>query len=213
MRPVVTYTTERLYARLPECYRSADEATDWQLLAYVSSIVDQLGTLEGLYYRLAYVHPDDGGAPGDTSDLVDPAAADAAWLGWLAQLVGVALVPGLSEAAQRDSIAGAASGYRAGTKAAIAAAAASALTGTRHVEIFTHAGGDQWKVEVRTRTSETPSVPAVLAAILAAQAKPAGVEIVTSAYQITWAVFTAAYPTWAAVNGKTWAQIAATGAP
>lgn len=90
MRPDVSATTERLYGSLPAFYRDADEPLDWPLLRYLSLLGDQLGDLEELVDRIDFVRAEDVGSAGDTSDLVDPATADAAWLPWLAQLVGIA---------------------------------------------------------------------------------------------------------------------------
>lgn len=213
--PVVHPTTQRIYDRLPEHYRTADADQvdpDYPLLRFLALIGDQLGELEDLVDRVDYLPPDEGGLPGDTSDLVDATTADAAWLPWLAQLVGAVLPPGLSEAAQRDAVQFAPGGWRAATKGAIADAARTALTGTKYVVIRDHYTGDPWKVEVRTRTTETPSVPAVLAAIVDKGAKPAGVELVATAYQATWAAVLAGRPTWADFAGATWAEVLETGA-
>jgi hypothetical protein len=167
-----------------------------------------------LIARADYYSPDDGGAPGDTSDLADPATADPAWLPWLAQLVGARLPAGLTDAERRAAVAGAVAGYFKGTKQGIEAAARPALLGTQYVRVIPHYGGDQWRLEVRTRTSETPSTAAVAAAIVAANAKPAGVELVATAYEATWAQVEAAYPTWAALeaNAPTWLAVEETGA-
>src|SRR4051794_35459238 len=173
-RPTVHARTEAFYSRLPDVYREADAAQDlgvgdlngYPLLRWLSLIVDQLGDVADLIGRIDYYTPDDRGAPGDTSDLADPAAADAAWLAWLAQAVGVRLAPNLNVDDQRAAIAGAVSGFLKGTKQGIAAAAQTALTGTKYVSVIPLYGGDQWRVEVRARTTETPSTAAVLAAIV-----------------------------------------------
>lgn len=194
-------TTRRIYDALPEFYRTADDAqpgpADLPLLRFLSLLGDQLGEVEDLVDRVDYVTANDGGTPGDTSDLVDPYAADVAWLPWLAQLIGVTLPPAVDDPARRDAIAFASSGWRAGTKAGMADAARSALTGTRYVQIVDHYTGDQWLVEVRTRTTETPDPAAVLAAIAAKDAKPVGVELVATNYTTTWALLEAGRPTWA----------------
>ncbi|MDP9167762.1 MAG: hypothetical protein M3O32_17140, partial [Actinomycetota bacterium] len=169
----------------------ADEPVDWPLLRFLSLIGDQGGEVQTLLDRIGYVPVDDGGAPGDTSDLANPATADLAWLPWLGQLVGVHLSPGVVGQAARDAIAHAASGFQVGTKGAIAAAAASVLTGTRYVRVYDHSvaaisDGTQWDVMVVTRTSETSSGPDVLAAIVAQRAKPAGVVLHAVPYSATY---------------------------
>jgi post-segregation antitoxin (ccd killing protein) len=199
-QPGVSATTLRLYNRLPEFYRQADaRQPDWPLLRFLSLVVDQLGELEVLYDRIDFVSVNDGGAPGDTSDLVNPATADTNWLRWLAQLVGVDL-SGLSAVAdQRAAIASASSGWQAGTKGAIAAAAQSILTGGRYTKVADHNAGDQWRVLVTTRTSETPGgTAAVLAAIAAKKVTPAGVQIDAAILEASWDTLEARYPTWAA---------------
>lgn len=216
-RPVVHPIVEQWYAELPEHYRVADAAQlgpDFPLLRFMSLIGDQLGDAVDLVDRIQYLPPDEGGAPGDTSDLVDPTTADPEWLPWLGRLVGVLLPPALTVAERRDAVAFASSGWRAGTKEAIADAARSALTGTRYVRINDHYGGDQWRIEVRTRSTETPSVPAVLAAIEAKDAKPAGVELVPTMYATTWAQLEALRPTWADWEAAgSWEVLEETGAP
>jgi alcohol dehydrogenase YqhD (iron-dependent ADH family) len=67
----------------------------------------------------------------------------------------------------------------------MADAARSALTGTRYVRIMSHWGGDQWTVNVRTRTSETPDGVDVVATIAAKGAAPAGVLVVHDSYSPT----------------------------
>lgn len=91
MPPAVHPRTQRIYDRLPDLYRAADadQAGDLPFLRFLSLLGDQAGALEDLYDRINYVPPDEGGPEDGTSDLVDPARADGAWLTWLAQLVGI----------------------------------------------------------------------------------------------------------------------------
>lgn len=162
--PIFSDATERLYAGLPEAYPAADADLDWVLKRWLSGVVDQLGAIETLINRFAYTTPDAGGSPTSTSDLVDPATADTAWLPWLAQLVGMRLaVSGLGVPAQRLAIASALQGNKPGTKAAIAEAAQKCLTGTKRVRVFDHSTaigvgigtGTMWDVLIVTRASET----------------------------------------------------------
>lgn len=206
-RPVVHARTERLYASLPALYRAADEAqafgdNGYPLLRYLDLIGEQAGELEDLYDRIAYVPADVAGAAlatfGNplTSDLVDPDTADAEWLPWLAQLVGVRLRPLQTEQEQRDTIAGASTGWRAGTRAAIEAVAASTLAGDRDVDVLPNYLGDEWVLGIRTRPDETPDPAATLAAIVNAEVKPAGVELVHVVYAASWDTIEAAYASW-----------------
>jgi hypothetical protein len=210
-----SHFTQRLYNRLPTLYRDAD-TTPQQLLRFISLLGDQADEVETLTYRIGYQAPDDGGAAGDTSDLTDPTAADTAWLPWLAQLVGVRAPVSNDLQALRDAILYATTGWRAGTRAAIAGAAKSALTGTRYVHVYDHSisspgDGTEWDVLLVTRITETPDVPAVLQAVVDGHAKPAGVTLHHRAYSATWAAVDAAYPTWADRNGLTWAHYEETG--
>jgi hypothetical protein len=199
-RPIVSDFTERWYAALPAYMRSADEDRDFPLLRYLSLIGDQVDDVEEIIDRIDYVSVFDGGAAGDTSDLVDPDAADAAWLPWLAQLVGVNLLDTLSTTERRDAISTAGSGWRAGTKGGIKLAAQTQLTGTKYIEVLDHYEGDPWAVGIRTREDETTDPQAVVDAIIALGAKPAGVEIVTAFYAASWANIEAEYPTWADIE-------------
>jgi hypothetical protein len=151
-----------------------------------------------------------------TSDLVDPALADPAWLPWLSQLVGVALSPGMSTAERRAAIASAASGWRAGTKASIAAVVAAQLTGTKQVSIYDHSvnspgDGTMWDVLIVTRASETPDPDAIPAIVERAGVKPAGVTLHIVTYSTSWDVLEAERPTWADWDGSSWTQIEETG--
>lgn len=220
-RPVTHPRTEALYGRLPDLYRDADalldggptDANGYPLLRFLSLLGDQAGDLADLISRIDFYTPDDGGAAGDTSDLADPATADPAWLAWLAQVVGVRLGEGLSVADQRAAIAGAVSGYLKGTKQGIADAARTELTGSRYVAVIPFYGGDAWRVEVRTRTTETPDPGAVLGAIESKHARPAGVELVTTTYAATWDQIEA-LGSWDAVEARgSWDALEETGAP
>lgn len=197
-QPVVAPFTQRVYERLPGFYRDADVDQGWTLLRYLSLLGDQAGEVDALYERIQYLPPDAGGASGDTSDLTDPTTADREWLAWLGQMLGVIVTPGMSDQAARDAVAFASGGWRAGTRAAMADAARSALTGTRYVRIYDHSDemppGDatQWDVLVVTRSSETPDPAVVLDAIVEKGAKPAGVVLHHQTYGATYAQVRAA---------------------
>lgn len=202
--PIFSTTMERLYDRLPEFYRTADEVYDWPLKRWLASVVDIHGEIDVLYDRINYIDPNDGGDPTDTSDLVDPTTADNAWLDWMAQLVGVTLKKGLSETERRNAIIYATTGWRSGTKAAVAAAAKTVLTGTQYAQVYDHSqvsgesmiAGGEWDVTVVTRTTETPDPSAVLDAIIKQGAKPVGVVLYHLAYAAAWSSLETNLPTW-----------------
>ena len=199
LEPFYSPTAERIWGRLPEYVRVADASQQWAMKSWLSGVTDRLGEVATLFDRINFVQPFDGGVPGDTSDLVNPTTADAAWLPWLAQLVGVKFGPNLDVPGQRTAIASAASGFRAATKSAIAAAAQTTLAGTRYVQVYDHSvsvpgDGGVWDILVVTRPAETPSISAVLASIVAQNAKPAGVTLRYRAYSATYAQTRAALP-------------------
>lgn len=214
----VTQFTLRWFAGLPDFVEAADQATGWQMLRYLSLLGDQADAMEQLYERVDFTPLDEGGLPGDTSDLVDPDAADPGWLEWLAQTVG-AHVSGLAEADRRAVIGSAAAGWQAGSKASVAAAAQTVLTGSKSVAIYNHTtdssgfgAGTQWDVLLVTRTDETPVSSAdLIAAVVALGAKPAGVTLWHTSYTATWAGIEAAHPTWAGRDGLTWTELEQTG--
>lgn len=200
--PTFTSTTERIWGRLPGYLVQADSLSGWPLKTWLSGVADELGKVINIFDRI-----NDSGAPGDTSDLVNPATADAAWLPWLAQAVGVTLDPTLNEAERRAAIAGASTGFMAGTKQAVAAAAGTELTGTKHAEVYDHSTAtvrgtaSMWDVLIITRPSETPSDAAVLEAVARKGAKPAGVTLWWRAYEASWDTLTASLPDWNAIEG------------
>lgn len=210
--------SERIYGSLPEVYRLEDDARSegdngFPLLRFLSLLGDQAGEVEDIIDRADYVSEADGGTAGDTSDLADPATADAAWLPWIAQLVGVRLPAGLDTQGRRDAIAGVSSGFLAGTNAAMAAVAATVLTGDKYVTIHRHYTGDRWKIEVRTKASETPTPTAAIDAIIAAGAKPAGHELVATTFETTWDELEAAHTTWDSIDATgSWTNLEETGA-
>lgn len=143
-----------------------------------------------------------------TSDLVDPARANEAWLPWLAQLVGARSNNRLTVPDQRSAIRGAVGGWASGTRQAIAAAASAALVGDRYVNVTDHYGGNPWVLGVSTTEAGTPSAAAVIAAITEAGAKPAGFTLTHTFYLPAWDTIEAQLPTWDAIEAVgTWARI------
>lgn len=191
-RPTFTPLTERAYARLPEFYRDDDDAQgDYPLLRYMSLVFDQAGAYEQLGDRI-----DPATNPTSTSDLVDPASADAAWLPWLALVYGARIPAGASDAVARNSVVSALGGRRVGTAQQIADAARTALTGGTGYISVQRDDADPWKINLSSDATVTPSGAAVIAAVIAADAKPAGVELTWTAYAPTWDLLEARYPTW-----------------
>lgn len=195
MRPDVTALTERIYAGLPELYRQADLAqadgpSGFPLLRYLSAITDPLARFEVLLDRLTRTVSETGEVTAPAA-LTDPMTADLSWLPWLGQLVGVTVDRRQSELEQRDAVRFASAGYRAGTKASVADAARSALTGARYVKVHDHSvsepgNGGPWDVLLVTRVSDTPDVAAVLDAVVRRGAKPAGVRLRHRTYSATF---------------------------
>jgi hypothetical protein len=187
--------TARLYGRLPEFYRDADleQAVPYPLLRFLTGLGAQADAVEVLFDRIDYT-----GAPGDTSDLVEPAIADPAWLAWLAQHVGAKLPLGASVADQRTAISGGVNGFQAGSRQALAAVAGRALTGTKYVNITPNLNGDPWTIGLATALDETPSQQAVIDAIVNAGAKPSGYNLVVTFYAASWDMLESRYPTSAA---------------
>lgn len=206
-------TLPRLYSRLPEHYRTADAADGYPLYRWLAGIGSQIGALELLINRLDFYTTNDGGQPGDTSDLTDPTTADPRWLEWLAQLVGVRLDPSLTDLERRDAVAFASSGWRAGTKQAITDAARVALTGTKYAQVYDHTifapgDGDVWDVLIITRGTETADPAAVLRTVITRGAKPAGVVLHHRSFDTTWDTVEAKFPSWTAIeNAGSWNAI------
>jgi hypothetical protein len=148
------------------------------------------------------------------SQILDPNRAPAWALGWLAQLVGIALPKGTPEATARSLIRTPA-GWRRGSVGAIQDAARPLLTGSQMVLVIERTSGtwaaadDPYHFTVATYTDETPNPAAVVAAVNAQT--PAGLvgNVITTshhtwlslvAHYATWADVKAAFPTWAAVE-------------
>lgn len=210
--PIFSETTERIYGNLPEVWRVQDALANWALKRYLSGVTEQFGDLDVMVDRFDYDALPDG-APGDTSDLVDPTVADAAWLPWLAQLVGQTIVSS-NEAITRARIASA-NKFKTGTKAAMAEVAKNVLTGEQRINIYDHSvaapgDGGQWDLLIVTKSSETTSSPA--AEIIRVGAKPAGIILHEDTFETTWDAIEAGLPTWADWEAAgSWAAIEETG--
>jgi hypothetical protein len=113
------------------------------------------------------------------SVLLDVDATPAKGLPWLGQLVGVALRQQRNVETDTDYAIYARDairrqgGRQRGTLDAQRSAVQDTLTGTRYVNLLERVGGDAYAMTLVTRTSETPSPAATLAAWL--RQKPAGI--------------------------------------
>ena len=204
-RPIVGAATERLYLLLPEFYRTADIKLDYPLLRFLATLGDQASEAQDII-----------DAWYSTGSLVDPVLGDADWLDWQAQLVGVDLDPDMTEQEKRDAINGAPSGWRAGSKGALADAAKTTLTGSKYAKVYDHSTdvpgtigtAGEFDVLLVTRASETPDAAATLASVIRKGAKPAGVILYHRSYEASWSAIATAFPTWAAWGAAgSWASI------
>lgn len=238
--PYMSELAHRLYHRLPEIYRVVDARdSTWIFKRYLGGVLTVAGQIDDMVGSLGGSNPVGPATPEpwalSGSDLQqwrlarrnirsllgDPANAPAEWLPWLAQLLGARLDPAASEEEQRDTIIYATSGWRGGTRSAIADAAKTALTGTRYARIVPHhtpglggggiAPGDVWDITIVTLSSETPDPGEVLGAVLRKGVKPAGVLLHHSTYESTWDQQEAVFPTWADRDAATWDQLAEAG--
>lgn len=146
-----------------------DDDYGWSLLILLNAI----GTM---FQELDDVERDTVDGPG-WSPLLDLDRCPDYALPWLAQFVGVRVLPDSTAAQQRARIL-ATDGWRRGTPAAIVGATKATLTGTQSVVIRERdvSGADPpYTLIVRTLTSETPNATSTLNAILAQ--KPAGIVL------------------------------------
>lgn len=165
--PTYDPTTERIYARLPEFYRTMDEQVDWQFKKFVSAVVTSLFDIDLLTARVEYIppenradyyasldahttyerpdgieDPDIGYDPiGETSDLIDGRTADAEWLPFIAQLIGADISRLYTTEDRRDAVVRNYLGFRAGSREALENAAKQALTGGKYVRVYPHRDG------------------------------------------------------------------------
>lgn len=180
-----------------------------RFLARVSPINVGDGTLSALVHSIT--------TPGELFDqiarddddftawgrVLDPDAAPAPVLGWLAQFAGVQFLPSDTEARQRARIT-AAAGFRRGRPQAMIDEVKPTLTGTQYVNLVQQAGGNRWAMTLITRPAETPSAAATYAAAL--RQKPAGINL--THVQTNDVLWVEATKTWAGVaGGVTWANV------
>jgi hypothetical protein len=229
--PHLSTLARRLYNRLPNVYRQLDRRNDYALLRYIGALCSFVGQADDMLDELRGARPVGPATPEpwdlDPDELArwranrvtklsmlgDPARAPVEWLPYLAQLSGAYLHPAAGEQERRDTIAAATSGFRAGSRAALAAAARSALTGSRYVSVTPNSTGQagstptMWDVLIRTRSTETPDPQAVIDTIVRKGAKPAGVKLWYGTFGTSWDKIEALFPTWDDWEKRSWDQI------
>lgn len=156
-------------------------ASNYPLLRFLALLGDQLTPLDQLLARLEHVPLDERGTQptsnafgvaepwqrfgdgllgdgtfgdADTSDLVDPASADAGWLPWLAQLLGVNIT-GLTVPEARAALINPADSWARGTPDAIRREARRELGAGAYVDVLPHFGGDPFTIAIVTKRAET----------------------------------------------------------
>jgi len=191
----------RLYASLAPL-AEYDPSTSWSLLILCNAI--------GIPFQLVEEWVRDTPEGPGWSLLLDLDRCPDEALPWLAQFVGVRLLPDSTPDDQRHRIAST-DGFRRGTPAAMRGAAQATLTGGRSV-VFRERYGDPYVLDVLTYTSQTPD-PAATERALISQ-KPGGIVLTyrTADGQdwqsvkdrfATWADVKATYATWADVRDDT----------
>jgi hypothetical protein len=130
------------------------------------------GSLGAIFAEVAEVFDPEGDTP-PLAPLLDPVLCPAWALPWLAQMVGIVLPDGMSEADARSFISEVA-GFKRGTRQAMQAAVSVYLTGDKTV-YFRERDGSPYTLEVVTLASETPDAAAALRALVAL--KPGGIVL------------------------------------
>jgi hypothetical protein len=157
----VSPVAEQVYADLWPI-SGGDEDRGWALLLLVGLLAQPFAEVNELVT--------DG-----WSILFDVDRTPGKWLDRPASMIGARPPEGLTDDQRREYITNV-GGLQRGMPAAIEAAAASHLTGTRRVT-FRERDGGAWRDTLITRTSETPDPAAVVAAINDPNLKPAGRKI------------------------------------
>lgn len=152
--PVLTPTGQDAYDSLtPLAY--ADEENGWPLAWFVAALALQFDWIYDL------VSDTDDGV--GWSPVVDVDRCPAFLLPWLAQFVGIRFVTGRTVQQQRDEITDRPR-WRRGTPAAIISLAKEYLTGTKTVYLVERQGS-AYRMALTTLSSETPDLPALVAAV------------------------------------------------
>lgn len=140
-------------------------------------------------------------------DLFDPITCDPAWLKFTAAMLSVRPRPGASTGDIRQAITGAVAGWSVGTRDAIAAAAGTVLTGTRMVVV--QPSVTAWTIGLFVRSDEAPpDLSTLIAAVDAAQQRPAGYAFTVTTISIPWSQVDANLTTWTSSEPyRTWAEL------
>lgn len=193
--------TLRCYGQLTQQFRDADAEIDGRpLLTYLACQLEQLASVDELLDRFSYIPEDESRLTGRrTSDLIDPAGADEAWLPWQALVYGATIDLTADLATKRLEVAQAESWWARGSRSSIVTAAQTALDGSRHCVVIPNHGGDPWTIEIQVIAAEiiAGGDASVIAAVDAADCRPAGHGLVVTHYVSTWDTQEARFPTWA----------------
>lgn len=154
--------------------RADGELTQWALLHFCEATAGKM-----LQPLLDIVDDGDNGEPG-WSIILDADRAPVEWLPWLAQFVGVRMIPGLTESAMRLRVKNT-DGFKRGTPNAIRAAARQFLIGPdgTHDSAFvglTERHGSAYRLTVTVHESEMLADTATIFAAVREQ-KPAGIVL------------------------------------
>lgn len=158
-----------------------DGPSGYPLLRYLALVLDQLTTPLTITNRIAFTPLDERadlpsdepfGLPApwerygtgtygdgtygdvDTSDLTDPATADAGWLTWLAQLLGVPAT-GLTPTELRTALMHPETSWAHGTVDAIRREVRKNFNADAYVDVIANYDGDPFTIAVVTTTAET----------------------------------------------------------
>jgi hypothetical protein len=196
----VSPVTLRAYGRFPQMFRDADEAAGgYPLLTYLACQLEPWAALDALIDRLNYVPRDEAKNGRSTSDLVDPATGDPAWLPWQALVYGARIDLTAAVATQRAMVGAAQSWWARGSHDSIIAAAQTQLNGSKTCSLIPNNGGVAWTIGIQVIITEiATSDAAIIAAVDAADARPAGHDLVVVHYASSWDLQEARYPTWTA---------------
>jgi hypothetical protein len=190
-RPVVSEVAEELYSIIsPLAFE--DEENDWALLIFCEALIGAVQIVRE--YSIPFWQGVRADINWQTILSIDDTRGEA--LRWLAQFVGVVIVPQLvleNDNDLRDYIKSL-PGFTRGSPNAMRAEISRFLTGNKTV-IFRERYGGAYKLEVRTYTSETPDSAKVLSAIISQ--KPAGISLNYQALAgQEWQQLFTNYPTW-----------------
>jgi hypothetical protein len=194
--PDLTPTGEFLWDEVGVA-QPGDDTRGWPARMLVGAVARACGELFDL------VRDSDDGV--GWSAVLDPDRAPVWALGWLGNFVGITLSPGLTEAQQRAGLINPPA-FSRGTFAGMVAAVRQTITATGYVFALERQGSP-YRVTIVTRTSETPSPAATLAA--AKRQKPAGLVLTHVVTPVrTYLENTTTAPTYAA-RSATYANYAA----